>query len=395
MQDYLPVSDPIIFFNDAQNLATDNSLGSGSEYVAIFPYIYAYDVALGGAMKLLGGGLLSVIILNTLLDVAAAILLYILVKKVSRNTKTAKLAAFLWIASPFNIIFSALSLPIIAVNTCLIASVLFVYLAISNMKNLKRLVPLSIATGMVFAISNAFRPMMIVLVVAVVVYYLIFLLKNHTLRMIRSMVISLSLILASFFSLNIGYTYVVSAATNYPPTTNSGGWSVYVGANYETWGRWNPENGYFSRVIDEEPTITAAQDRMLREGIDRWKQLSPLQLIDFIIKKSIVIGGDQYHMIYNLSSYPNLWARSNVINLLYFVCAIYSYILILLTAAYFIRTYRKKGRIGFEHFLALAFVGLFLAFLCVEVANRYFMPFFVSLTIFTALGLGKNFRKAA
>lgn len=67
------------------------------------------------------------------------------------------------------------------------------------------------------------------------------------------------------------------------------------------------------------------------------------------------------------------------------ICAIYSYILILLSIIFFVKEYRnKRSELNFYHFIALCFCGLFLAFLCVEVANRYFTPFFVFLTIFAA-----------
>lgn len=83
----VPPSDSGVFFETAKNIAAKNSLGESAQYTATFPYLFAYETLLGGAMKIFGSGVFSVIILNTLIDIFSAILLFILVKNLTKSQK--------------------------------------------------------------------------------------------------------------------------------------------------------------------------------------------------------------------------------------------------------------------------------------------------------------------
>lgn len=387
--DYNPTdNDPASFYGIAQSIAIDNSLGDKAQYVATFPYVLPYNVMLGAIMKVVGVGLLSVILLNTLLDLVSLVALYYLVLRVSRRRKTAILAGLLWVVSPFNIIFSALSLPVIAVNAGIVLSLLCLHFLITNLCTLRRIVPLSIVVGLLFAITNSLRPIMVIFVIALLCYYVLKFIWKPSKKIAGNLLISLLLVVGSYLSVNTGFLHIVSAVTGYPPTTNSGGWSIYVGANFETWGRWNIEGGKLEEVITESETLTAAHQQLRDEGIGRWLALGPRKALRLLLRKSTVLGGDQQHSVYDLASYPNFWHEEDVQVWIYTICALYSYALFVLVLGYLIRLYRAEvASLEFYHYLALTFVGLFLASLLVEVSTRYFMPFFTILTVFAAAAL--------
>ena len=388
--EYQPTSDPEHFYTAAKDLAETGFLDkSYVPYVANYPYLYSYDFLLGKAMSIFGQGTLAVIVLNTLLDLLAAGLLYLLIRAITRNKNAALIGVLLWLLSPFNIIFSAISLPIIAVNTLIIAALLLVYLLLKNLNNLKLLVPLSIATGAVFSLTNAFRPFMVVFLIALVIYWLLYFLKNPKFKTMLNLDVALIGVLLPFFMLNYAYAQMVSVQTDLPPTLNSGGWSIYVGSNYEYAGRWNQEDStYGTQVFIEEPTSAEAHSRLQKEGMQRYAALSTGELVDFGLKKTVSLGGDLYNMTYNMDTYPSLWDNLSFKWFVWIISALYVYTLLLLTAKFFIDEVRKKQvELNFMHYLFLVFFGLFIALLFVEVLNRYFTPFLVFMTIFASIAL--------
>ncbi len=381
-------NDPASFYSIAQSIATNNSLGDEAQYVATFPYVLPYNIMLGVTMKIFGTGLFSVILLNTILDLVALVALYCLVLRISRRRRTAILAGLLWVTSPFNIVFSVLSLPVIAVNTSIILSLLCLHLLIANLNNPSKMILLSILTGLLFAITNSLRPIMIIFVIALLCYYTLKFLRKPSKKVASILSISLALVVIPYLLANTGFLYIVSAVTGYPPTTNSGGWSIYVGANFETWGRWNIEGGKLDETIAKSESLTAAHQQLQNEGIERWIELGPRKALRLVLRKSTVLGGDQQHSVYDLASYPDFWHEEDTQVWIYAFCALYSYGLFVLVLSYFIKIYREKiTGLEFYHYLALAFVGLFLASLLVEVSTRYFTPFFTILTIFAAAAL--------
>jgi hypothetical protein len=384
---YQPASDPAQFNYSATHLAENGDLGVRSYYNALFPYLFAYNVSLAGVMKIFGSGVVSVIVCNILFDAIATVLLYVLVKRITNSATSAKIAMALWIISPFNIIFSAISLPIVAVNTMIIASVLCVYLLISGFKkNTKTVLLLSVVTGVVFSVANSFRPIMAVFIIALVIYCVASFIQKPGKTLARKMTMSIAVLLITFVSLNAGFIKLVSHVTGYENIAMHPGWSIYLGGNVGSHGGWNAaDTDYADHVRAEEVTIIAAHERLKKEGIERWKQMSPAQAAVHLVNKSVVLSGGGQYMIYNISSYPELWQNKRVIALLHLWCALYFYGLLLFSAKFLLSAREDKHGLNFIHFVILLFVGLFLASLCVEVAARYFSPFLIFLNIFTAI----------
>ncbi len=386
-------NDSASFYTIAGEFAASNSLGDHANYVALFPYVMNYNLLLGAVMKVFGINNFSIILLNTLLDVLATVLLFLILRKLTKSKQTAQLGALIWWVSPFNIVFSALSLPIIAVNTLILAALWLILRFVQNL--MTKYAPLyALGAGVVLSLANSLRPIMIIFVIALVIYMALQFLsaKRGELKPIRVLGL-LALVVIPYLGLNAVYTQAVAAMTNLPPTKNSSGWSVYVGANFETAGQWNSENGHLDKVLAEEESLTSAQKRLLQEGVGRWLAMSGSEVMQLLVRKSLVLGADQADAIYDLKSYPAIWKRERVRILLHVLCTVYALVLIVASLCKFLADYKKSGlQLGFVHYLALVVVGLFLASLLVEVSSRYFMPFFPLLTIVATVYLAPKLK---
>jgi hypothetical protein len=385
--EYTPTADPAAYYDAAKNFANSGNFGGLTYYLAIFPYLFSYSLLLGMAFKVLGVSVFTLVLLNTILDFCAAGLLYLIVKNFSETAS--RYAFVLWIISPFNIIFSAISLPLIAVNCFILLSIYIVQLLV-NTTQIRRVIILSICAGLVFGFTNSFRPIMPVIIIAAAIYMLI--ISRNDLR--RS-VIALIFLITTYTIFNICNFSFNGFLVSLDPNSegiqiskNSGGWSFYVGSNYENSGTWNPVDAtyFYGTVMPESDTFDQAQERIFQDGVDRYKSYSPVKLGILAVKKSFILTGNSHNSIYNLSDYNFEFKGLSV------VCAAYTYLLILLNLTFWYGTIKRKQNDDFINFLALCMIGLFLAFLFVEVANRYITPFFVFFVIISSLNFCKTRR---
>ena len=377
--EYSPSSDPKNFLSAAQNIAEANILGERAQYVAEFPYTLSYDLALGWAIKLFRNPQLSTIILNTFLDFLSAFVLYRLLCKVSKKS-IAIIASILWLLFPFNIIFSAISLPISIVNLFLIVNIYMAH-TITFASSKRKEVLLGLSFGITLFLLNIARPISIIICIAIAIITILQVINKKRAKEILIIILPIIVSFCTFFVLNhIYFKNIVPIFTTQSHYKNLSGWSIYVGSNYQTKGKWNVEDSsYLDRTIKEEKDLDSTFSRLQKEGIDRYKLLNPSDLATHFINKSVVLGGDQYHMIYNLNSYPKLWKNKRIINLIYTICALSSYTLLIYGFIVLYQNINNIQKID-EHFIILILLlllGLFFSTLLVEVANRYFAPFFV------------------
>lgn len=385
---YTPLDDPNMFYSEAINISSDGEI-KDKKYAAIFPYIAPYQFLLAGSMNIFGDGIASVVLLNTALDILSAILLWLLVFKISKKKLTAHVAATLWMISPFNIIFSALSLPLTAVNTLLVLVLLISYIFLNSSGKYKPL-PLSIALGLSLSLLNYFRPISIVIIIAIFIYIAIEALKIKSIKTggFRMLYLVPSLVIFTVLSPLLAHT--VSKVTGYESAVNSGGWSIYVGSSYEAKGQYNDLDGiHLYSTVSNSNTIQEAHNTLQKEAIQRYSELGKYELFELFTHKSMVLGSEQYKSIYNLMSYPNLYNKVKIMTFLYFICYVYMLALSLF-CIYYLSAYRKSNsKNGYIFFMSLIFVGLFFAFLLVEVSSRYFTPFLVILTVIASLSITK------
>lgn len=375
---YAPISDPGSFLSEAQSIAGGIGL-VGDRYVAFFPYLAAYGNLLEVAIKLFGNSWLAVIILNTIFDLAAAGILAVLIKKLTKDGSKRYLLAFaLWLLSPFNIIFSVISLPIIVVNFFIILTVFLTYLVAQKMLVGKQraLLILSIILGLVLGYGNCFRPIFLIILIALVLYFAYILLVNKFNRKLLFLSISSLLIILTIFlgiqKINVAF---VSNQTGLDVPSNASGWSIYVGSSAEYAGGWNiVDDTYLYGILDNNSNLQQVHDRLASEGIERYKNLGLIGCVSLMIRKLALFAGNQsavYDAEASIVGYqdsPIALAFSIYIRLFIFFVFIavirYLYLSMIVVV--------KGGKMNsLIIFITLALIGLFLSSMLVEVQLRY------------------------
>ena len=388
--DYNPTSDPRTFFNKAIELYTNGTLSEGSvEYVSRFPYVHAYDTLLGLSMEIFGPSLVAVVALNTALDLTTAAVIYVLIRKMTKSHAAGLIGFLLWIVSPFNIIFSVISLPVVVVNTFISVSILLVYLLSKSLADIKLSIVLSVATGVSLGLANSFRPIMIIFIIALSLYIALILMRKFDIKTATSSAVSISVLVATFSLVNIGFLGLVESRAHQPVPPNAGGWSIFVGSNTKYQGTWNGEDKIRQdEVFAEADTHSEAHQKLKEEGIERYSNLLFKDLIKLMLEKLSILVGIHNTSVYNLSSYSELWSNIRFRNVVHFVGWMYIVSLLGLALRYLIENHKtNKPNLNTTTYLTMVMTGLFLSHMLVEVSNRYFTSFYVILTVFAALAL--------
>ncbi|MBU1119659.1 hypothetical protein KKA50_00430, partial [Patescibacteria group bacterium] len=177
--DYKPISDPAQFLKNATSIAAGNGIAN-KFYLGFFPYLVAYTDILGLMIKIFNNSWLATIVLNSIFDISASLIVFTFIKQITKPKSIAPFVGLvLWMLSPFNILFSTLSLPVIAVNFFIIAGVYLIYLMSKCIVegDIKKSVLYSIALGLVLGIANCFRPIFPVFLIALLLYLVFILLS--------------------------------------------------------------------------------------------------------------------------------------------------------------------------------------------------------------------------
>jgi hypothetical protein len=392
--DYVPRSDPRQFFLNASSLAQNGTLELPLE-IAKYPYLLAYNLLLSFSLKL-APGLSGIIVLNTLSDIVASLLMSQLVWSLTEKRMVGIFAALIWWISPFNIIFCAISLPVIVVNMLILASLTLLVYLFKNLSKLKTCLPLSLAVGLCLGVTDAFRPLAAVFVIAVIIWYLIYCLRHQHAFILRNCVVSAVLITVTFNAVGYGYQQLVNAVTDLPTNTHKAGWSIYVGSNYDTSGGWDAPAQEYSEelLLQNNGDISVTFEQLQQQGIARWQALG-LKVPDMLFRKSVRLLGDAQNMTYNLDgSFPFWSVQERLLKLVHILCAFYWFVVLAFAVKYLFGRVRFRS-LDFSAYLGISMTGLFLAYMLVEVANRYFTIFFPLFTLFAVFGLVQVVREIA
>lgn len=379
-------SDYLCFLSNAEGVSKNIPIDSG--YVSLFPFLYPYIYLLGNLMKLFGTGYSTVIILNIILDLIGAVCFYLLVK-LKRSKKQAKLAILIWLWNPFNILWITKCCPVVIVNSLLVLVMLVFEISTKDMK-FKNTILLSLLLGIIISIANAFRPILIIFVIAMGIYY--FVNSIYRKSTIKKNVISFSIIVLTFFWCNVLVNGFISQKIDRPLPENKSGWSIFVGSNYQYNGRWNPEDSSHLMELTEKYGNVEAHNMLKNEGISRYKELK-IKAPILIIKKSKVLGTGETSYTYSDVFYSVENKVPLIVkDIILIYLGVFWYLMLLTNVILSVRAIRNKivddGVLIPYGIFAL---GLFVSTLLVEVHIRYFLPIMAVLLIFILLNYFKKF----
>ena len=369
------ISDYEFFFSSAKNLANNQSIDTG--YISLFPYLYPYVYLLGNFMKIIGDQYTTVILFNFIIDLLGGLCLYQFIAL--KNKQLAKIALLVWLWNPFNILWITKCCPVTIVNSLLMVTLLLFQL-LKQSTNVKKAVILSVLLGISMSIANSFRPIMIIFIIALTISMII---PTHSTKYPwKKKLIAFSLILFTYIGCNFLTNQWISYQIHAPLPKNSGGWSIYVGANDTYNGKWNEVDSiYFGKLYSKYGNVKAHEIAQ-KEGIKRYQNLQ-LKSFYLLFQKSRVLGtGITTYTYFDVFDSISTTFPSIILSGIRLYLSIFWYLL--LFANLFISIQIIKQKYDFNNVLkpfGLFGMGLFLATLLVEVHPRYFLPIMTILIV--------------
>ena len=387
-------SDAGVYAVNAQAIFKHGGLRQNA-FVSLYPYLTSYMALGAGAMQLLGSSDYGVLLLlNILLDFAGAAIFYFLLKNLTKSRRVALAGFAFWALSPFEIAFSTLSLPIIAVNFCVIA-ILYLIFLIPKFREKPKAVAILLATvGAMLGFANALRPIFTVFLAVFVLVFAAKLWPNK--KSVRDFAqkisLTLALVVVPFFAIGAANTQLARSLTGYKDAASSPGWSLYLGANATDYGSYSAPDGSRHLMTGLKYMKPAAlQKYFLREAIARYESLSPSAFAKLLGEKALIIFGNQNSSSYNSNSMTNGVSSfplpPKTAQFLISASQIYFLALISLALVFAGRAIYRKPRDLLTIFMISAFVALFVAQLFVEAMNRYMQPFYPILMLAAMLAL--------
>lgn len=365
-------SDEATFYSNVINLSAHIPLNN--RYIAMFPYLYSYIFLLGNVMKIFITNFIVVVILNIIMDITASYFAYLFGKKM-KNKEYGILLMLIWILNPFQILWCMKALPITVVNLCFIIS-LYIFACLIKQNKTINTILLSILLGINLGISNSFRPIFIIFVIAIFLYYLyliIFLKSNY-----KNKLISFILIILCFIGINNSYTKLVSNKTKYN-IGGSSGWTLYLGSNLESNGAWFPSDEYNELMASDNFNPPDIHNYFKEKAIENYKSYNVLNITKLYAKKySTLTSNLSYY------TYENTIGTYTTKKIIRIILYIFWFILIL-SNVYIIL--RKDKNIDDILFIMILEIGLILSHLLVEVSPRYFIPTLVPIMIIASLNI--------
>lgn len=397
LYEYKPVSDPQTFYDTAivmaendGRLVSDSSIDKGGlnveEYYAIHPFLFMYTKLLSIVMGVVGSGYAAVLTLNIVFDILGGFLIYLLLRRISKDERIAMIGGIIWSLSPFNIIFCGLSLPIIIVNSMIILCFLLSYFLIKNVKDVGKFLLLCFGLGIAISVTNTFRPIMAIYIIAIILAMIHKVLFKQV--KLRVAIVGILVILLPYFAVTKLHDHILTKSTGFETSiSNSGGWNIFVGSNYNSLGRWSQsDNDQKSEILKEVKSVDKAQLEYKNRGISRWEERSLEQNVTLLFNKSVIIAGEQSNSAYNIDSISGFWPSRYIGGVLTLFMALMIFLNLL-----FIRKFLGAGgkRASIIHVMVLFVIGVFLAQLLVEVSARYFLPILPTMIVLASLALLK------
>ncbi|MFV0484916.1 MAG: hypothetical protein ACK5MU_01655 [Candidatus Saccharimonadales bacterium] len=409
--EYSPTWDPGTFYWNAEPLSQtgelvqevdENTTITREAYFAMYPYEMNYTGLLAIANIIFGGGLFSVIILNILLDILGAALTFLIMKNLLPKQKWPPLiAAAIYFLNPFNIVFSALSLPIIAVNTIII---LVIYVVIKFLQKTPsgyktwQLLAVFAGLGIILAIGNGFCPMFAIILIAILLLVLYLftskIIKGKNLT-IKTACACLLMLVAYFVTAQLNFS-IVDHYAKIPAARNASGWALYLGSNIDYSGKWaydSPDQDVRTELWQKYPSdMQSVHNELSRLAIERYQANGVAGNVQLYVNKALIANGDQANSMYNASSLIGYEQTQEEI-----VSEIAKIFTLALSVALLINIYKNwgKGNTAVWIFLSLIIIGFFAGSLLVEVKNRYFtilLPAMILLSVYMP-SLSKKKRK--
>ncbi|MDR3359389.1 MAG: hypothetical protein LBO20_01770, partial [Bifidobacteriaceae bacterium] len=197
-----------------------------------------------------------------------------------------------------------------------------------------------------------------------------------------------------FFGVQEANVRFVSSATGIEAPRNSGGWSVFVGSNWDHDGGWNHEDSaILVKTWEEAADSQECHNILMREGLERYKSYGAGGTASLLVRKAYQFSSLQastYNARSSITGYAN--SRLDQTFDVYILCFIT--VLFLLSGR---QLYRSARRALTDRrvdptvlFIAVLMLGFFFSHLLVESAPRYAQIMYPALSVLAVLSLRRD-----
>lgn len=397
---YMPTgegSDTGIHWYLAQEILADGKITTPSLgiYEGFFPYLTTYTGFMALMMKIFGVNYAAILIPNVICDLLVGVMIYILLKR-WQNQRIALIGVALWMVNPLGIAFCAEGLALTLTNLIIMAVIFttyFFYLALKE-HDYRKTITLAALIGICLAFGNAVRSVFTILLIAVLLLLVVLWLRKPTKKLLFTIGSSIIMLFVTFYAGGNVMTIVQQNLNPYYENTHGGlGWSLFVGANRETHGRWSEEDWDFMppRLYSETMTMDDTNAEFTELAMQRYKEMGlPGLAIHLANKSAVLFTRNDINVIRNFEEqFTNVGGFETWYLTLNDLCLWMLEVFVFLMVIYYwrIASVSQKQQDNFALFLVLCFCGLLMGSLLVEVMSRYVAIFLVPLVIFGACAL--------
>ena len=363
----VPISgDYAVFWGYANSLSAQATI-SGGRYLALFPHIFGYAQFLSLFLCVLGNGEWLPPLINVLLTVCAGYLIFSLCLS-WLGLRGAICAYLFWIACPSQTMYNSLVLSEPLYTTLILAYLLLITKVLHGRPGRRPLLAgvwAGMGGGILLRLIQGTRPIASIWIVAVIIWTAVlnpalFRKRDWAKRCLSFVSVCLLIYLLS----GPVWNQLITSRIGEAPSTTPG-YSVLVGFNESSLGRWNQADSQQLMAYSSQPGSTAqgVQEQMLSDAMDRICS----GCIDyphlFTQKLRIFLGSDDSCVSYSVSVLRHSGWFSKLCNSFYYLC-----ILAAIMGA--LRLWREKTHSTYA-LVPLYVIGLTLAQMVVEVAGRY------------------------
>ncbi len=381
---------PLADFETYNIFATAMSQGkiTGHGYISIFPHTIGYPAVLSVFYRIFGAKVIVAQILNVFLACGISLMLF-KVGSILKDRTCGFFAAMIWALWPSQIFYTVLVSTEI-LFTFLMLLCIYVFLKVISWKrNTVVSTAAFFSIGVLAAVTNAIRPLALILIAAMIIYYLLFSEKMSGKRNLFTRI-------AFVFSLIIGYLVVsqivtisISRAINKEVANLPIGFNLYVGVNYESGGTWNSEDSQTLTEVLKIPDIKAQEvhDIIINSALARIKARTLKDSLVLFVRKNSTMWLVDYDILNYIKAgldrdKPGVLDFAKYENLLVKVSNLYYYIIMLLCLFGSVVNSRNTDNSGIL-FIVLIILGIVFLHAFVEVAGRYHFP---AMSLFALVG---------
>jgi hypothetical protein len=211
-------------------------------YISIFPHIMFYPMVLSLIYKVLFVSPLIAQYFNIVLSIGITMLLYKISKKTINSERNSIICATIWALWPSQVAQVVVLGSEYFFTFMLLLSIYFFLILYEQNNSLKNILIYSLLLGISASIANSIRPVMIVMLISMIFFYLI----TKKIINVKHFIVAIMLVLFSYLSTMIIVNKTISHLIQRNIVTEYAyGWNIYIGANAKTNGMWNNEDADF------------------------------------------------------------------------------------------------------------------------------------------------------